>query len=200
MLGLLREDKGAAAQVLMNLGLRLEKVRAEIQAILGRSSEHEESHAYVPEPTTEKGKVDVGSWLLTVATWDSLLPLCVLTVPYLIGILVPNNRGAIEVAATVMPITAFFIRFVVGRRHIASNQCGVIVRRVQLCFLGLGIVVLVLIDAVLILSHVMPKGAAWNNPTDRMVWAVLGSVYLISMTVAMYPGRTTAIRSPYPSD
>ena len=32
LLGLLHEDEGFAAQVLMNLGLRLEKVRAQIQA------------------------------------------------------------------------------------------------------------------------------------------------------------------------
>lgn len=38
LLGLLREDEGFAAQVLMNLGLRLERVRAEIQAIPGRSN------------------------------------------------------------------------------------------------------------------------------------------------------------------
>jgi hypothetical protein len=36
LLGLLREDEGFAAQVLMNLGLRLEKVRAQIQANPGR--------------------------------------------------------------------------------------------------------------------------------------------------------------------
>jgi catechol 2,3-dioxygenase-like lactoylglutathione lyase family enzyme len=34
LLGLLREEEGVAAQVLMNLGLRLDEVRAEIQAIL----------------------------------------------------------------------------------------------------------------------------------------------------------------------
>ena len=35
MLGLLRDDEGVAAQVLMNFGLRLEEVRAEVHAILG---------------------------------------------------------------------------------------------------------------------------------------------------------------------
>jgi hypothetical protein len=49
LLGLVREEKGAAAQVLMNLGLRLETVRAEIRAILGRSPEHEESRADYPQ-------------------------------------------------------------------------------------------------------------------------------------------------------
>ncbi|MCE9552554.1 MAG: hypothetical protein K8T91_04140 [Planctomycetes bacterium] len=40
LLGLLREDEGFAAQVLMNLGLRLEQVRAAIR-ILARRSEIE---------------------------------------------------------------------------------------------------------------------------------------------------------------
>ncbi len=136
------------------------------------------------------GRIAWGSWILTIISWDGLLPPCVLLVPYLIGVLFPNNRGAIEVAALVMPITGFFIRFVVGRRQIASNQCGVIVRRIQFCFLGLGIFVLVLIDAVLILSHVMPNGAACADRTDCIVWAVLASIYLTSMAIAMYPGRT----------
>ena len=39
LLGLLREDEGYAAQVLMNLGLRLEQVRAVIQAMPVRSED-----------------------------------------------------------------------------------------------------------------------------------------------------------------
>jgi hypothetical protein len=38
LLGLLREQEGVAAQILMNLGLRLEDVRAEVLAIVGRSN------------------------------------------------------------------------------------------------------------------------------------------------------------------
>jgi ATP-dependent Clp protease ATP-binding subunit ClpA len=36
LLGLLREDEGVASQVLMNLGLRLEDVRAEVRRLLGQ--------------------------------------------------------------------------------------------------------------------------------------------------------------------
>ena len=39
LLGLLREHEGVAAQVLMNLGLRLEDVRDEVLALLGRESD-----------------------------------------------------------------------------------------------------------------------------------------------------------------
>jgi hypothetical protein len=37
LLGLLQEEEGVAAQVLMNLGLRLEDVREEVQALLGNN-------------------------------------------------------------------------------------------------------------------------------------------------------------------
>jgi len=45
LLGLLREHDGVAAQVLMNLGLKLEEVREEVLNLLGAGSETEESGA-----------------------------------------------------------------------------------------------------------------------------------------------------------
>ena len=39
MLGLLREQEGVAAQVLMNLGLKLEEVREEVLNLLGHGME-----------------------------------------------------------------------------------------------------------------------------------------------------------------
>src|ERR1700754_4552899 len=43
LLGLLREKDGVAAQVLMNLGLKLEEVREEVLNLLGASNENDES-------------------------------------------------------------------------------------------------------------------------------------------------------------
>src|SRR5687768_12647589 len=43
LLGLLREHEGVAAQVLMNLGLKLEEVREEVLNLLGAGSESEEA-------------------------------------------------------------------------------------------------------------------------------------------------------------
>ena len=48
LLGLLREQDGVAAQVLMNLNLRLEDVREEVLNLLGASSESEEASADAP--------------------------------------------------------------------------------------------------------------------------------------------------------
>jgi ATP-dependent Clp protease ATP-binding subunit ClpC len=49
LLGLLREHDGVAAQVLMNLGLKLEDVRTEVLNILGASQEAEGAAAVAPE-------------------------------------------------------------------------------------------------------------------------------------------------------
>ena len=57
LLGLLREQDGVAAQVLMNLGLRLEDVREEVLNLLGAGVEPEESSAMTPtEAPAKKGK------------------------------------------------------------------------------------------------------------------------------------------------
>ncbi|HEX2971679.1 MAG TPA: ATP-dependent Clp protease ATP-binding subunit [Tepidisphaeraceae bacterium] len=54
LLGLLREHDGVAAQVLMNLGLKLEEVREEVLNLLGAGVENEEPNA--PEKQGQKAK------------------------------------------------------------------------------------------------------------------------------------------------
>lgn len=63
LLGLLREQEGVAAQVLMNLGLKLEEVREEVLNLLGHGIEGEGSErpggipsAHAGEPTPRAGK------------------------------------------------------------------------------------------------------------------------------------------------
>src|SRR5271156_4534319 len=57
LLGLLREQEGVAAQVLMNLGLKLEDVREEVLNLLGHNMPTEESGAGGgSERQTQKGK------------------------------------------------------------------------------------------------------------------------------------------------
>jgi ATP-dependent Clp protease ATP-binding subunit ClpC len=58
LLGLLREQDGVAAQVLMNLGLKLDDVREEVLNLLGAGVETEEASAVAPpgEMAGKKGK------------------------------------------------------------------------------------------------------------------------------------------------
>lgn len=138
----------------------------------------------------DTGHIDFAGWLFRFITWDGLLPVVILVVPTIIEALLPNRRGAIELAAVTLPIAALLFRFAVGRRHISSNNCGRRVRQFQYLALGVGLLVLVLIDAIMILSHVMPKGELFADKRDRFVCAVIFSLYLFLMAIAMYPGRT----------
>src|SRR6187401_2289548 len=56
LLGLIREQEGVAAQVLMNLGLKLEDVREEVLNLLGHNMESSESSGGGGERTTSKTK------------------------------------------------------------------------------------------------------------------------------------------------
>jgi hypothetical protein len=136
-----------------------------------------------------KNGVHVGSWLIRLIAWDGLLPGAICAAPFIIRFLVPNSRTAIEFTAVVLPIAAFFARYQAGRRLILLNNCGLILRRFQYGAFYVGIFLLVLIEAVIVLTHVMPKGALFAATEDLIVWAVLYSSYLTAMAVAMYPGR-----------
>jgi len=133
-------------------------------------------------------RASIGSWLLRLFTWDGVLPASVWSAPFLVEWLVPNNRGAIEATGMILPAAAFLIRLQVGRRYIASNGFGPVMRGFQVGVFCLGLFVLVVIDAVMVLSHVMPKGEAFRTTADCIVWAALYATYLTSMAVAMYPG------------
>ncbi len=60
LLGLLREQDGVAAQVLMNLGLKLEEVREEVLNLLGAGVESEESSPAGPTGVGEKSSAAKG--------------------------------------------------------------------------------------------------------------------------------------------
>jgi hypothetical protein len=128
------------------------------------------------------------SWILRLAKWDGILPAIVWSAPVVVRILMPNQRGLVEITAVVLPIVAFFVRFNFGRRCISNNNCQIVTRRFQMSALCIGILILVLIDAVMILAHIMPRGAAFATMADIVVWVVISSIYIVAMSIAMYPG------------
>lgn len=144
--------------------------------------------------TVTHRRVHYGQWFLKLVAWDGVLPVIVLLAPTVVELQFPNRRDAMEFMALVLPITVFFVRFFVAKRHIESNQCTRLVRCFQIIALCLAILVLLLIDSFIILAHEMPKGALYATTTDRFVWGVLCFVYLTSMAFAMYPGRTSELR------
>ncbi|MHC5540161.1 hypothetical protein ACYOEI_18225 [Singulisphaera rosea] len=114
-------------------------------------------------------------------------------IPMGVKSLFPGRRGAIELTAIILPIVALLIRFRAGKRHINANHCSHRIKLLQLGVFCLGVLPLVLTDCFFILSDLMP-GGAFAAPGDRVILASLYSLYLVTMIVAMYPGR------PDPSD
>jgi hypothetical protein len=134
---------------------------------------------------------DTRGWLLRVLAWDGLLPFAVLLTPTIIEFLLPNNRPVIELVSILLPITAFCIRYNVGKRHINSNNCSTAVRRFQFSLFVTGIIALVLIEGLVIIAwHLVARpGVVFDDDAVRIVFGVLVAVYCTSMIVAMYPGR-----------
>ncbi len=63
LLGTLRENEGVAAQVLMNLGLRLDEVREEVLNLLGHTIDTAEPAAFPPSPAVAKALQSVFEFL-----------------------------------------------------------------------------------------------------------------------------------------
>lgn len=120
--------------------------------------------------------------------WDGMLPATLWITPIAVQSIVPNQRGPVEVIAVVLPILAFFARAWSGRRSIRLNNCGARMKSIQRLALGTGLLLLVPMDAIIILSHIMPPNAAFATSEDIVVWAVLFLAYVIAMSIAMYPG------------
>jgi hypothetical protein len=135
--------------------------------------------------------VNYGFWLLRVITWDTILPVVVALVPAAIIFLFPNRRGFVEIISVTLPVGAFLLRVINGKRQITTNRCSEAVRTFQFCVFVFGILPLVLVECFMVLSHLMPDGALFATKTDRMILAVLAAIYLACMVVAMYPGSET---------
>jgi hypothetical protein len=132
------------------------------------------------------------NWFLRVLCWDGLLPAVVFLVPHIALLLLPNRPGVIELLAIVVPIAALFSRFVAGSRVIKSNHCAERCRQLQFMALAVALMILLLTEAALMLSHNMPPGALFAAEKDRIVWTVFAAVYFTNVVFAMYPGRASS--------
>ena len=116
------------------------------------------------------------------------LPIFIFLLPTVVKVLFPNRRDAIEITGVTLPIIAFFVRFFVAKRHINSNQCSRLVRRIQFVALCVAILILVLIDSMMILAQELPNGALFATDLDVIVFALLIAMYLSCMAFALFPG------------
>jgi hypothetical protein len=137
------------------------------------------------------GRRPYGLWFFRVLAWDSLLPCFIIGVPYVIEAVFPGKRGIMEITSVILPIVGFFVRVTAGKRHIFTNNCNKWMRRFQFFLFCIGILMLLLFDAFLILTHIMPQGPVLESTNDFMVAGIFLGFYLSLMIVAMYPGRNT---------
>ena len=125
-------------------------------------------------------------WLLRIVAWDGLLPVCVAIMPLVVKLVFPHVRGAVEITAVLLPISAFFLRAAIGRQQIAAARSAGILRSIQYLAFGVALFLLALVECVFILSLIMPAGALLAKG-DQVVWVSLFLVYFGSMAFAFFP-------------
>jgi hypothetical protein len=136
-------------------------------------------------------RVDLGRWAWRVLTWDAIIPVIVGLAPLAGEWLFPGRRDASESIAVYVPILALFFRGWSGKRSISTNACAPWVRVVQFVALCVGLLPMLLMECLLTLPEVLPRGLG-----QFRVLGVFFFIYLLFMVLAMYPGRTLPGRRP----
>ena len=137
--------------------------------------------------------MSLSNWILRLITWDGLLPAIVWVVPYIVSSIFPNTPGVIWVLGVLLPIAAFFIRYQAGRRFISTNHCGNVMRIFQVIVFCFAILIIVLIDAAIVLSHAAGAGVRIMGEENVIVIIVSFAIYFLSMAFSMYPGYEKVI-------
>jgi hypothetical protein len=139
--------------------------------------------------STNSGHIDFAVWLFRLLTWDGVLPIGVILVPFLMDAILPIDRGLTGLVYVGLIIAAFFVRMAVGCRYIDGNNCSPIFQRAQVWFLLAGAFVLMGIDTLLVVFLEQRGGGMFVGRQDGIFIAALVSIYLACMVIAMYPGR-----------
>lgn len=121
-----------------------------------------------------------------------MLPVITAALASLTKLLMPNPGGVGEFVALCLPIAAFFVRYLIGRRRYGSNphflwQIGVFV---------IAILLLALLDTVLILFRFMPVAATRE---DWLLWFIGHSICLLLMGIAFFPRMHPTFIAPQQS-
>ena len=121
-------------------------------------------------------------WALNIFCWDGVLPLVVCVAPLVVKLLFPARQGVSELTFIVIPVMAFMIRYVHGRKYRRPGEF--LIWQTVLFFVA--IFLLFVLDAALAMMHLVQNGA----PLDAWAtWGALYGVYLLIMAVAIYPTR-----------
>ncbi len=134
-------------------------------------------------------RVDVRDWAGRVFGWDGILPIGIAVLPAGIALVLPNADGVLSVVAGIAPIAALFIRYYVGRRHLASNRVGPVLRAGQGIVFVAAIFWMCLLDCFVMILHFVPA----VKDADYVAVGIGYGVYLVAMSFAMYPGRVECV-------
>jgi hypothetical protein len=96
--------------------------------------------------------------------------------------LFPEKQGALELTFVIVPVTAFIVRYMIGRKRFQNGE----MYAWQLAVFFLAILLLVVFDAMLIMFTLVKNGVpieAW------LTWLVIYLLYLTLMAVAQFPAR-----------
>ena len=131
------------------------------------------------------GRIDYWLWLRRVVISDLTLLVLVWSLPGALEALLPNNPNAVLQVMIWVPPIIFMWRGFAGRRQIRQNHCSRAVRAGQFLVFVIGLAALMLIDFMVLLLRRMGNGLADN----AWFYLVFSPIYLVPVTMAMYPGR-----------
>ncbi len=123
-------------------------------------------------------------WLVRLLGYDGLLPAVVFLLPAALTLV--SKGWIIDFTAVALPIGAFLYRSSVGLRLIDQNACHPMMRVLQKAALFLGLLVLLVVDALMILAWSLPAEAL--SFEDYQVTLLMYIIYLCLMAVASFPG------------
>jgi len=123
--------------------------------------------------------IDILHWALSLVTWDGLLVVVMIVAPGVLRWLWPQDRQAQELGGTLLVMLALGVRVFIGRRHIARNHCGPVLRKLQTAVLFMMALFLLMIDCILIDFGGLPQ---------REILFIV-STYVGGMAFVLYPGR-----------
>ncbi len=129
-------------------------------------------------------RIDYWSWFRRILFWDTFLPAVVAMVPIAIETFFPRRDALELVASAMIPAAAFALRVRSGLRHIRSNHCSQSTRFAQKPLFIIGLFPLFLIECATI------QGIPVQTKGDVALIAILIAIYLATMILAMYPGRS----------
>ena len=118
--------------------------------------------------------------------------MALLLAPFLVQAFVPSFPNAIVPIAVVLCSAAFFVRMYLGCCYIAANHCGTVLRHVQCATLLLGLLALMMIDALLMAVQGVPGRPIWRDPNEFPVLIAIYAFYIVCMSITLYPGSSNA--------